>query len=135
MGRLRSAAVGNVLRGKILGGLMDPLLKIALIGTAKAPPSDLTFADHPTDGLLIEFSATDPEHRLLLQAGIRAVSSRCGHLPQAGIELLPPAPFEDGPPCSLRLNVVLQNALLAKDYPLLREFLPEMHRVSLRISP
>src|SRR5262245_38833956 len=113
---------------------MDPLVKLALVGTANARVEQIAPGDgHPADELFCEAPTDEAEHVLLLRAGAQAVCERAGYVALEGIARPPAAGIESGPQCSDRLVGVLANALADSDKGLLGEFLTEMASIGLRL--
>src|SRR5689334_2355697 len=65
------------------GRLMDALLNVALAGTAHGGQAPVA-ASAPFDRLLAQLPADDPEQRILLTAGARAVYQQAGRQPRPG---------------------------------------------------
>ena len=104
-------------------------MKIALLGTSKAPASSLTVGDHPADPLVDQLAGDDREHQFLLRLGARAVCDQCGQLARRDIPALPPAPPEtarviDSP----TLVELLQTVIETRAPELLVNFLNEIAR-------
>ncbi|SFI09050.1 DUF5691 domain-containing protein [Planctomicrobium piriforme] len=100
---------------------MDPLLKTALVGTAKSPvpaPDD----QHPAASILTRLTFETPEQQLLVQAGLNAVIQSAGSVPTQ-IPSLPSAPEETGFTPSDQATQLLSFVLSPETIDLLPEFL------------
>lgn len=109
--------------------MSDDLVKIALLGTSKAPASNLTFGEHPADPLVDQLASDDREHQFLLRLGARAVCDQCGQIARRDIPAVPPAPAEtarviDSP----ALVELLQTVMETRAPELLADFLNEVAR-------
>jgi hypothetical protein len=89
---------------------MDALLNAALAGTAHGGQPPLTTGSL-LDHLLAQLPADDPEQRILLAAGARAIYQQAGWQPQSGGVPIAPAPNETQPPCTLRAARLLDGLL------------------------
>ncbi len=105
---------------------MDPIVSLALVGTARQPGAEPT-TGLPTDELISELPAGDVERRLLLSAGAWAIYRQAG-LKAQRIETLPePAPAETLPECSVRVALTFSRLLESRQYILLYELLAYIH--------
>ncbi len=102
---------------------MDTLVKLALVGTAKARTAELAEPSPLTAPIVDQLKIDDPSHRLLIAAGAELVCQRCGFLPLVGIQRPAPAETDTGTPCSPQLTSLLHQAMTAKQPRLLDEFL------------
>jgi hypothetical protein len=87
------------------------LLKIALVGTARAKGLSPRDDGHPAEGLLARVPMSDPESELLLRAGVAAVVAAAGHLAEGEVQPLPEAPAETARRPAERVGGLLQTAL------------------------
>lgn len=109
--------------------MTDPLLRAALVGTAREP---LAPAPAPLEAFAL--AAGSPEERLLLLAGARAVMRRAGLRPRRK-DAPEPAPAEALPPCSVRAGQLLSELFATANAPLLREAAAVLARARQRLRP
>jgi Family of unknown function (DUF5691) len=113
---------------------MDELTKTALVGTSKLtgpPPRD----ENPAAALVSSLACVDREEALLLSAGARGVYRLAGACPRASLEAVPPAPADAKKFASRKIAGLLQNAIAAKSYDVLKEFLRLLHDAEILLPP
>jgi hypothetical protein len=101
---------------------MEPLVKVALVGTAKHRELPLD-GEHEVDALLAKLPGEDRENQFLLRAGASSLYQQCGQAARSDVPRLEPAPVGPGTLVSRRGVDVLRQALVAEKGELLLEFL------------
>ncbi|MGC1275143.1 MAG: DUF5691 domain-containing protein [Planctomycetaceae bacterium] len=111
---------------------MDDLLKSALVGTATQSVS--SDSGHPADAVLDGLDI-DPEHSLLLKAGVRAIWRQAGHVSRRDLPAMTPSPLEATPALSEKAVTALQTTLTGNSRELLPEFLTRLAATGRRLPP
>ena len=111
---------------------MDALLNAALAGTAHGGQAPVAVGT-PLDRLLAQLPADDPEQRILLAAGTRAVYQQAGQQPRPGGTLVAPAPAETQPPCTPRAARLLDGLLHGQQADVLPEALGLLRQAGQRL--
>lgn len=106
---------------------MEQLLKLALIGTSRAPTNDAAAASDdagPTTALVAAAGIVERERRLLAAAGVEAIYLTAGRRAASDIAAPTAAPVETAPVASSRIAAFLRDAAVADD----RQFLADAFR-------
>lgn len=110
---------------------MEQLLKLALIGTARAPAGDDIAGDGPTAALVAAAGVAERERRLLLAAGAETIYQSSGRRALSGQAAPAPAPAEDRPTASPKIAAFLRDAALTNDRPFLADALRQLREAGL----
>ena len=101
---------------------MDALVKLALIGTAKARTAEHALPSALAAPVIDKFQLDDPSRRLLIAAGAEFVCQRCGFSRWPVYYRPAPAGTDAGLPCSPQLASLLQQAMATKQPRQVEEF-------------
>jgi hypothetical protein len=115
---------------------MEQLLKLALIGTARAPAGDeaASFDDAgPTAALVAAAKISERERRLLAAAGVEAIYLTAGRRAVSGTAAPAVAPAETVPVASSRIGAFLRDAALTNDRAFLADAFRRLGEVGLAL--
>ena len=115
---------------------MEQLLKLALIGTARAPAGDdaASFDDvGPAAALVAAAGIAERERRLLAAAGVEAIYLTAGRRATSGTAAPAAAPRETTPVASSRVAAFLRDAALTNDRAFLADALRRLGEVGLAL--
>lgn len=113
---------------------MDALLKAALAGTARgaaAPDAPAT----PADALVADMGNLEPERRVLLAAGARAIYRQAGRQAPIAAPAPIPAPEEPLPVCPPGVARLLADIFAGRQADLLPEACARLRGAGLRLPP
>lgn len=115
---------------------MEQLLKLALIGTARAPAGDeaASFDDAgPASALVAAAKISERERRLLAAAGVEAIYLTAGRRAVSGTAAPAAAPRETTPVASSRIAAFLRDAALTNDWAFLADAFRRLGEVGLAL--
>lgn len=113
----------------------DRMTNAALIGSARAPIADALPPSTPEGALVGSLADANPEQRLLLAAGARAIYHMAGYAPQRLDAPLEPAPAETKTVCPANVADLIHQLLIARASDLLQEALQRMIAAGLILPP
>ncbi|HEX5441966.1 MAG TPA: DUF5691 domain-containing protein [Ktedonobacterales bacterium] len=113
----------------------DRITNAALIGSARAPVGDALPPATPEGALIGSLTDANPEQRLLLAAGVRAIYRMAGYTPERLDAPLEPAPAETKAVCSANVADLIHQLLIARASDLLQEALQRMIAAGLILPP
>lgn len=114
---------------------MDRITNAALIGSARAPVDETLAPATPEGGLVGSLADVNPEQRLLLAAGVRAIYRMAGYTPERLDAPLKPAPAETKMVCPANVADLIHQLLVARANDLLQEALQRMIAAGLVLPP
>ncbi len=114
---------------------MDRITNAALIGSARAPIEDALPSATPEGALIGSLADANPEQRLLLAAGVRAIYRMAGYTPERLDAPLEPAPAETKTVCPANVADLIHQLLVARASDLLQEALERMIVAGLVLPP
>jgi hypothetical protein len=116
-------------------GTLDRVTNAALIGSARAATDDALPPATPEGALVGSLAETNPEQRLLLAAGVRAIYRMAGYTPERLDAPLEPAPAETKAVCLANVADLIHQLLIARESNLLQEALGRMIAARLVLPP
>lgn len=116
-------------------GTFERITNAALIGSARAATDDALPPATPEGALVGSLTDANPEQRLLLAAGVRAIYRMAGYTPERLDAPLEPAPAETKVLCPANVADLIHQLLIARESDLLQEALERMIVAGLVLPP